>query len=400
VGAEAAPWVSLGPERAQALAQAHGTPYYFYDLGVLLARVGVLRAAMPARVLYAVKANPHEGLLRALRGQVDGLDVASTGEVELALRCGWAADSLSFAGPGKTDDALAQAVRLGVLVSVESPRELAVLGEVAAALGVRARVRLRVNPRTPVHAYRVSMTGAPSPFGIDEEALPEALEVLRAHVAALAFDGLHVHPGGQCTSVGGFSTAAAVALDLVEALRREHGLATGRLNLGGGLGVLSPLEQLDVVAAGRRLGTMLQKFEAATRSRPEVVLEPGRWLVAPAGVYVARVVSQKVSRGTHFTVLDGGLNHHLAATGHLAGPGAPRLPLVNLSRPDAPLVTRTVVGPLCTPLDTLGVDVQLPEPRLGDLVGVLASGAYGYSFSPLKFLGHRPPAEVLSSPLP
>jgi diaminopimelate decarboxylase len=160
--------------------------------------------------------------------------------------------------------------------------------------------------------------------------------------------------------------------------------------------VLRPGEELDVVAAGRRLGQSLQKFEAATGTRLGVVLEPGRWLVAPAGLYVARVVSEKVSRGTHFTVLDGGLNHHLAAAGHLFGPNAPWLPLVNVSRPGAPLVTRTVVGPLCTPLDTLGVDVQLPEPAVGDLVGVLASGAYGYSFSPLKFLGHRPPAEVLS----
>ena len=374
--------VELTPEAAQTLAERHGTPFYLYDLEMLRQRARRAKAALPGSLLYAMKANPNEQLLRGLHGVVDGLDVSSLGEVERALRCGWSASQLSFAGPGKTPHELAQAVAHGVLLSVESVRELDAL----AALGKAARIRLRLNPSVRAQAYRVPMMGGPSPFGIDEEELALAVERLQRH-PQLDLDGVHVHPGAQCTSVGGFATAVAATLDLVERL----GGPVRRVNFGGGFGVL-PGEELDVEAAGRRLSSMLEKFQASTGQRLEAVLELGRWLVAPAGLYVARVVSEKRSRGTHFTVLDGGFNHHLGASGHVS----PRLPLVNLSRPDAPKVLRTVVGPLCTPLDTLGVDVELAEPRVGDLIGVLGSGAYGYSFSPLLFLGHPLPVEIVT----
>jgi diaminopimelate decarboxylase len=383
-------WAKLGPDDARALAEQHGTPFYFYDQAVLLERVRRARAALPGRLLYAVKANPNEKLVRALYGSVDGLDVSSLGEVELAARCGWDAATLSFVGPGKTPHELAAAVERGVLVSVESVRELDAL----AAIGKRARVRLRLNPTRRSQAYRLPMIGGPSPFGIDEEDLSIAVEHLRRHSAVLEFDGIHVHPGAQCTSVGAFAAAAAATLDLAEQLQREHGLAVRTVNFGGGFGVLAPGEELDVEAVGKRLAAMLAKFREVTGKSVEAVLELGRWLVGPAGIYVAQVVSEKRSRGQHFVILDGGMNHHLGATGHLAPDDAPRMPLLNLSRPDAPRVTRTVVGPLCTPLDSFGV-VELAEPRVGDLLGVVGSGAYGYSFSPLLFLGHPAPAEIV-----
>lgn len=383
-------WVELTPEAAQSLAERHGTPFYFYDLEVLRARAHRARAALPATLLYAVKANPNPELVRALHGSVAGLDVSSLGEMDLATRCGWAPGQLSFVGPGKTPLELAQAVTRGVLVSVESVREL----DAVAALGTRARVRLRLNPAQRPQAYRVPMIGGPSPFGIDEEELGLAVEHLRQHAALLELDGLHVHPGAQCTSVGAFASAAAATLDLAEQLHRVHGLPVLRVNFGGGFGVLGPGQELDVEAVGQRLGAMLAKFRAATGQALEAVLELGRWLVGPAGLYVARVVSEKRSRGKHFIILDGGLNHHLGATGHLAPDDAPRMPLVNLSRPQAARVTRTVVGPLCTPLDSFG-EVELPEPQVGDLIGVVGAGAYGYSFSPLLFLGHPLPAEIV-----
>lgn len=379
----------LTPEAAQALAARHRTPFYFYELEVLRQRARRAKQALPASLLYAMKANPHEQLLRGLHGFVDGLDVSSLGEVERALSCGWPPAQLSFAGPGKTPHELEQAVALGVLLSVESVREL----DAVAAFGKPARLRLRLNPSVRAQAYRVPMMGGPSPFGIDEEELEVAAARLRAH-PQLELDGVHVHPGAQCTSVGAFASAAAATLDLAEQLHRIHGLPVHRVNFGGGFGVLGPGQELDVEAVGQRLGAMLTKFRAATGQELEAVLELGRWLVGPAGLYVARVVSEKRSRGKHFVILDGGLNHHLGATGHLAPDDAPRMPLVNLSRPQAARVTRTVVGPLCTPLDSFG-EVELPEPQVGDLIGVVGAGAYGYSFSPLLFLGHPLPVEVV-----
>ncbi len=388
-------WISPSTEQLTALTSTHGTPLYVYDLSVLRQRVRRLREAMPATVLFAVKANPHEGLLRGLRGHVAGLDVASGGELERALRCGWSGAELSFAGPGKTRAELEQALAHDVSLSVESVRELNEVAALAKARGGVARVRLRLNPATTARAYRVPMMGVPSPFGIDEEQLGEAMAQVEAHVGVVDLDGLHVHPGGQCTSVGGFVAAAAASLDLCARLEREHGVRARRLNLGGGLGVLGTGEALDVEAAGRKLKAMIDTYREAMGHVPELLLEPGRWLAAPAGLYVARVVSTKQSRGTSFVVLDGGLNHHLAAAGHLFGANAPRLPLLNLSRPDARAITCTVVGPLCTPLDVLGDGVTLPQPEVGDLLGIPASGAYGPSFSPVNFLGHALPAEVV-----
>lgn len=363
----------------ESLAGQHGTPLFVVDLAMVRERCERLRAAFPGAVLFAVKANPHPELLRALVGRVDGLDVASGGELERARSCGWRGEQLSFAGPGKTDAELALAVRAGAVVSVESVREL----EVLAALGVRARVRLRVNPATRLQAFRVSLTGQPSPFGIDEEELPAALARLQTHAGLLEFDGLHVHPGMQCTSVSGWLTAARVAFDLAEQARAT------RLNLGGGLGVLADAE-LDVATAGAKLRVMLEKFRAATGLPLELLVEPGRWLVGPAGTFLTRVVSEKRSRGTHFVVLDGGIHQLFAASG-LVGP-RPRVR--NLSRPEGTPMRCTLVGPLCTPLDTLGEDVPLPEPRVGDVLAFEHAGAYGPTFSPTAFLGHPPPKEL------
>lgn len=346
------------------------TPFYFYDLAVLRERVRRAKRAVPATLLFAVKSNPNEAVLKSLLGEADGLDVASTGEIELALRCGWRADQLSFTGPAKTNAALEHAARLGVLINAESPREL----EFLVSLNVGARVRVRVNPRLVLKAWRVSMTGRPSPFGIDEEELGGVVPLLRR----LDFRGLHMNPGGQCTSVGGFMAAANALVELAS----NFELPVHSLNFGGGWGLTNDAE-LDIEAVGRKLRDVLGDREA--------LVEPGRWLAAPCGLYVARVVSQKVSRGTHFVMLDGGMHHHLNATAHLGGEP---LPIVNLSRTEGPRVKRTLVGPLCTPLDTFG-EVELVEPQPGDLIGVRNSGAYGLTFSPTRLLGHEAPAEYV-----
>jgi diaminopimelate decarboxylase len=388
-------WIKLTPEIAQGLASDRGTPLYVYDAGVLLERVRLARASLPGSLLYAMKANPNRELLERLRGEVSGLDVSSLGEIFLAQRCGWEAEQLHFAGPAKTAHELDEALTRGVSVSLESVRELEAVAQLAAARKTKARVRLRLNPKARVHSYRLPMVGGPSPFGIDEEELPLAIAALRRHADQLSLEGIHVHPGAQCTSVGAFGAAVAATLDLVEHLARVHDVQVANVNFGGGFGVLGPGDELDVEAAGRKLTGTLEKFEKATGLRIAPTVELGRWLVGPSGLYVARVVSEKVSRGQHFVMLDGGMNHHLGATGHLAPDAAPRMPMLNLTRPDAPRVKRTIAGPLCTPLDTFGVDVEVPEPRVGDLIAVTGAGAYGYTFSPLLFLGHPLPAEVV-----
>lgn len=408
-------WISLRADQARGLK----TPCFVYDANVLRARVAMLRA-LDAELLCAVKANPHPGVLRVLQPLLDGADVASMGELDAALAAGFAPSTLSFAGPGKSDAELERAAELGAVINVESVRELEVLPS-------SARVRVRVNAATLFRSYRVPFTGAPSPFGFDEESLDEVLPLLKR----FRLEGVHLHAGAQCTSVEGVLTVARVGLAL---LARVGGTS---LNLGGGFGAIAPDNELDVAALAPKLNALIpspapaegqgegaspeegeharaerdaDKRGANTRdirgsgggslphpnpARLTLCFEPGRWLVGPAGLYVTRVVSEKRSRGKHFAILDGGVHHFFSASTVLTPPNARRAPVLNLTRPDAPLVRRELHGVLCTPLDSLGADVELPEPRVGDLLAFQCAGAYGPTFSPTNFLGHPHPLELL-----
>jgi diaminopimelate decarboxylase len=378
----------------EALAARHGTPFYLYDVAAIRARIGELKAALGGgvRLLYAMKANPNGELLAALEGAIDGLDVASSGEISAARAAGFAPASLSFAGPGKTDAALLDARRLGIRVVVESLTELdRLVAAQPVGSGARARVMLRANPSERIRAFGLPMTGGPSPFGVDQEELGPAAERIRALLGggSIAFEGLHVHPGAQCTSARALLLSIETTLGLAAHLVRQQGLPVGAINFGGGFGVI-PGRALDLSAVGEGFRAALSR--ASLPGLEETAFELGRHLVAEAGVYVARVVSEKWSRGEHFVVLDGGLNHLFAATGLLGGPPPP---VSNPSRPGGAKAIVTLVGPLCTPLDVLARGVELAAPEVGDLIVFSCAGAYGYTLSPLQFLGHPPPAEIV-----
>lgn len=382
----------IGALDLEASAAAVGTPFFVYDADWVIARLDGLRAATGLSrerlaLLYAVKANPNPALLAALEPFVDGLDVASEGELALALGAGYAPARLSFAGPGKREAALALAVAHGIgALSAESIRELELVAALARGAGAPMQVVLRVNPAAAIQAFPVKMSGVPSPFGIDEEELPRAVAMVRASPWLELF-GLHVYWGTQCHSARALARSFAATLDLAEQVEALAGQHLGFVNLGGGFGVGGGL---DGALVGAGLGRMLEKFAAGPgRAELRFALELGRWLVAEAGLYVARVLRVKESRGRRFVILDGG-THHLQARfrGEVGR-------VVNLSRPDAPGWRATVVGPLCTPLDVLVEEGEVPELRPGELAGFTFAGAYGLSASPAAFLGHPPPAELI-----
>ena len=378
-------------------ARVGATPFFAYDRALLRARVAQLRAALPpaVRLHYAMKANPMPALVAFVAGLVDGVDVASAGELKVALDAGADAREVSFAGPGKRDAELRQAVAAGVLVNVESLRELPLLAAAAAALGCPARVALRVNPDFELKGSGMKMGGGPKQFGIDVEAVPAALaEIGRL---GLAFEGFHLFAGSQ--NLNAESICDAQRRSYVLALRlAQHAPAPPRwLNLGGGFGIpYFPGERrLDLEPIATNLA---QLVERAARELPgaSLVIELGRYLVGEAGVYVARVVDRKVSRGQVFLVVDGGLNHHLSASGNFGQVVRKNYPLAIGNRiAVAERECASVVGPLCTPLDLLGDRMELAPARVGDLVVVFQSGAYGASASPQAFLGHPPVTEVL-----
>jgi diaminopimelate decarboxylase len=390
-------WARWSPAQWEALAEREDTPFFVFDAGAVKARIGRVRGAFSGRlrVYFAVKSNPNLGLLRALLGAVDGVDISSGGELRQALAAGHRAEDMSFAGPGKTDAELRGAIAAGVgCISAESLREIDACARIAAGLGRPANLLLRVNP-TQVHkSFGLKMGGRAVQFGIEEAELPAAEARVREHGRWLVCRGIHAYVGSQCFNEAGAAEATQNALRIAAEFEARSGWPCTRLNLGGGFGVAQSGERRELrpEAIAERLQQPLADF-LAPRPQCQAFFELGRFLGAEAGIYVVRVVDRKESRSTRFVVCDGGLNHQLAAAGTFGAALRGNFPVHNLSRPAAEPVTCHIAGPSCNPTDLLGVQASIAEPREGDLIGVAMSGSYGLTASPLLFLGHDTPAE-------
>ena len=384
-----------GRPLSRVVAEVGRTPCYLYDRARIGERARSLRAALPdaVRLHYAMKANPMPALVGHMVGLVDGIDVASAGELRVALDAGAKPADVSFAGPGKSDAELAQAQAAGVLVNIESMREIAILARASEATGTPARVALRVNLPFELKASGMKMTGGARQFGIDAEDVPAALRAIAD--AGLALEGFHMFAGSQNLRPAAIVEAQARSYELAISW---SGLLPGplkSLNLGGGFGIPyatneSALDLAPVAANLEALSTRLR----ADAPDAHLVVELGRYLVGEAGLYVSRVVDRKLSRGQVFLVVDGGMHHHLAASGNFGQVMRRNYPVAVNGRKPA-FETASVVGPLCTPLDLLGDRMPLGVAAPGDLVVVFQSGAYGRSASPRDFLGHPEAAEAL-----
>ncbi len=380
------------------LAQRVGrTPFFAYDRALCSGRVRELRAQLPAAVAlhYSVKANPMPALVQHLAGVVDGLDVASSGELKTALDTGTVPERISFAGPGKTEAELAQAIAAGVCINLESARELASAARLGDALGIAPRVALRINPDFELKSSGMRMGGGAKPFGIDAEQAPALLRETAA--LGLDFQGFHIFSGSQSLRVDAIMEAHARSIELALRLALEAPLAVRELNIGSGFGIpYFPGEQrLDLAPVSAQLEVLQARLQAAL-PQARLALEMGRYLVGECGVYVARVLDRKVSRGEVFLVTDGGMHHHLAASGNLGQVIRKNYPVAVGTRM-GPVSSgpASVTGPLCTPLDVLADRLELAHAEVGDLIVVFQSGAYGPSASPGAFLGHPAALEVL-----
>jgi diaminopimelate decarboxylase len=393
--------LSVGGIPISQIVADHGTPLYVYSAAVLDRAWSLLRQTFPARftISYSVKANPNPAILGWFVAKGCGLEVASAGELALARAAECPPDEIVFAGPGKTEAELEEALAKGIgEIHAESRLEVRRIAAIARHLGLRAPVALRVNPAAEVQGGAIRMGGKPTAFGIDEEALDETVDAVERE-ADLDLRGLHLFTGTQILDHDVLLRQYAKGVELARrvASRRQCPLAT--LDFGGGLGVpYFPGERpLDTSALHEGLVALAAKIERDPLVAPtRLLIEPGRFLVAEAGIYVTRINDVKVSRGKTFVILDGGMNHHLAASGNLGQVIRRPFPMAVVNKLDREArEVVEVVGPLCTPLDTLGRDVKLPNPEVGDLLGVFQSGAYGLTASPVNFLSHPTPAEVL-----
>ncbi len=371
------------------------TPCYLYDRARMTQRVAELRAALPEslQLHYAMKANPMPDVVAHMVSLVDGLDVASAGELEVAIATGVNPVDVSFAGPGKRDPELKAAASAGITVNMESENEMRRLAAIGNELGMRPDVAIRVNPPFELKTAGMKMGGRPSPFGVDAERVPAMLKELKS--LDLHFRGFHVFSGSQNLRVESIDESMTKTVELVISLADSTDLDISFVNLGGGLGIpYFPKEQpLDLRGVGDPAERAVRRLQSAL-GKVDIIMELGRYLVGEAGIYVCRVLDIKESRGARYAITDGGLHHHLAASGNFGQVIRKNYPVAAVTLSDNKAEV-SVVGPLCTPLDLLGDRVTLSELSEGSLVAVLQSGAYGKSASPERFLSHPPCAELL-----
>jgi diaminopimelate decarboxylase len=303
---------------------------------------------------------------------------------------------VSFAGPGKTSTELLQAVAAGVTIELESGTEAVRVAAAGADLGVRPRVAVRVNPDFTVKGSGMRMGGGPQQFGVDAECVPELVD--RVVEMDLDLLGFHVFAGSQNLNAEILADAQCKTVELVLSLADKTGIAVRYVNLGGGFGIpyFEKDQPLDLASIGENLERLLREEVRPRLGDARVAIELGRYIVGECGVYVTRVVDRKTSRGRTYLVVDGGLHHQLAASGNFGQVIRRNYPLAVGNRmAEGPVGPVHVVGCLCTPLDVLGDDVDLPRADIGDLVVVFQAGAYGLTASPTAFLGHPAPTEVL-----
>ncbi len=389
----------VGGMRLSLLASRMGsTPFFAYDRALLDARIDLLRSVLPTKVQlsYAMKANPMPALVQHLANRVDRIDVASALEMQVALDTVIRPGLVSFAGPGKAPAEIRQAVAAGILIEVESTTEIERVIGAGSELGVTPSVAVRVNPDFSVKGSGMRMGGGPQQFGIDAETVPDVLRTYRG--AGLDIQGFHVFAGSQNLNASIIAEAQRKTVNLVATLAEHLEEPIRYLNLGGGFGIpySQKDEPLDVDAVATNLHDLVHGEIDRLMPTATPVIELGRYLVGECGVYVTRVLDRKISRGRTYLVVDGGMHHQLAASGNFGQAIRRNYPLVVGNRVEASLGERaTVVGCLCTPLDLLGDDVELPPAEIDDLIVVFQQGAYGLTASPTAFLGHPAPGEAL-----
>ena len=365
--------VSLGR-----IAEAVGTPFYCYSTATLERHYRVLQDAfegLDTHICYAIKANSNQAVIATLARLGAGMDVVSEGELRRARAAGVPASKIIFAGVGKTRSEMAYALSEGIFAfNVESEPELEALSEVAASLGRTAAIALRVNPDVDAKTHAKISTGkAENKFGVPFEDAPR-LYARAARLPGLEVVGIHMHIGSQITDLGPFRNAFALMRELAQALRAA-GHDIRHLDLGGGLGVPysggndlppSPMAYAEVVR--ETVGDLGLKLH----------LEPGRMIVANAGVLAASVIYAKRGRGKTFLIVDAAMNDLIRPTLYEAHHEI--WPVAEAAGRRTAIV-QDVVGPICESGDYLAVDRELPPLDAGELVAFMTAGAYGAAMS-------------------
>lgn len=377
----------------------YGSPLYAYDLDAIAARFDRLNRHFGRHfgVSYAIKANPNLHLLKAMRPRLDSFDASSIAEVEQALAAGMEPARITFSGPAKREAEVRRAVQLGIgELVLESLAEAHVASAAARAAGGVQPVLVRLNPVHIPRRMGASMGGTISQFGIDEEVMEPALREI-AGLPGLELTGFHVYSGSNCLDHTALTENFAIMTDLMVRAQAATGCIPRALIFGSGFGV--PYLPTDTPLDDEALAAAVLPMIDALKARPafaaaRCTLEMGRWLVGEAGWLLATVIAAKSSRGAEIRLLDAGFNAGLAPWGMMGSVIRRNWKVRNLSSPGGAPARYTLVGPLCTSIDRLASDIELPELRVGDVIAIAGCGAYGLTASPVRFISHPEPREV------
>ena len=390
--------LQIGGMSLSQLAQRIGmTPFYAYDRQLITNRVALLRKYLPpeVQIRYSMKANPMPAVVQHLAAIVDGIDVASAGELRVALDTPILPSQISFAGPGKKDNELSCAIASGITLNMESEQEMERIAILGQHLGICPKVAIRVNPDFELKSSGMRMSGGAKQFGVDAERIPSMLARMR--ILKLNFEGFHIFCGSQNLNATAIQEAQEKTIQLGLSLAKQASCSIRLLNIGGGFGIpyFPGDKELDLKSVCKNLHRLINETKKhAPNTRIEIEL--GRYIVAESGIYVCRVLERKISRKRVFLITDGGLHHHLAASGNFGQVIRKNYPVVVGNKVVGhERESVTVVGPLCTPLDLLADEVEMAKAEVGDLIVVFQSGAYGLTASPTRFLNHPEPVEVL-----
>lgn len=389
----------LSTEEARRLLEA-GTaapgPAFIYLASRLDDQWNKMRAALPENfeILFSCKANPHPRIMQKMKGLGAGADIASLRELNLAREAGFAPEQISFVGPGKSHAELRAALEQDAHLVIESLPEAVILNRLALETGKAPGVSVRINPLEFVGADGRKTSRVSSQFGVDEENFDDFYDGLRA-LRAIRLEGFHVYTQSQLLSPHAISENFLRTMTMASEFAKRHNLPLKRINFGGGFGIpyFSGQSELDLHEFKQRLSNELSQM-AREHGPLRYLVESGRYLAASCGFYVTRVLYTKNSRGRLYAVTEGGINHHMAATG-LDQIVKKNFPVFNLSKfGNDPKQEISLAGPTCYFADLLARQALLPVTETGDLLCIGFAGAYGPSFSPSHFLSREPAAEI------
>lgn len=375
-----------------------GTPMFLYDEIKILEQLYILRNAIfsKAKLFYAMKANPLIGICQLLYSNGCGIETASKGEIQTALKAGVKAENIIFTSPGKTEEEITYAINKQIkLLNVESLEEARIIDDIAREKETTVKIGLRINQNVNFSKAKMKMTGVSSQFGIEESELSkEFFDKLQA-LKNIEIVGFQVYSGTQVLDAEEILQNVEYIINMVLNLSKSYQISLKYLNLGGGFGVPYFKGELPLDMSALKQG--MEKLEAQygrELEKTEIIFESGRFLVAESGLFVTKILYRKVSKDMLYYVCDGGSNFH-SSTAFMGRFVRNNFPMYSI--PDiAEKKKVNVVGPLCTPTDLIGKNVELSgELNPGDLIVVVKSGAYGLSYSPFSFLSHESPMEVL-----